>query len=358
MAYYERIGNLHIHTHYSDGTAEPASVAHAAQDAGLDFVIITDHNAYHPEHAGWYDKVLLLVGQEIHAPDRSHENHLLVFGAKEELVSLAGDPQALVTAVHEQGGLSFLAHPYEHSGTFSNEPEINWRRWDVQGFDGIELWNYMSEFKSHCTEAATALLYAFWPKLAIMGPYPETLARWDALLGARRIGAVGGSDAHGTTYRLGPIRRRVFGYQHCFRALNTHLLLSAPWHNDLPQDARLVYEALSLGRAFVAYDALAPARGFQFWAETGDTRYTLGDEFVAHSPVRFVVQMPRRAHIRLIANGYCVAKTMNRVLTYCSDTPGAYRVEALRPYLFRSRGWIYSNAIYVRSRRHRPKDAP
>ena len=43
---HEYAGNMHMHTRYSDGTVWHADIAAAAIDAGLDFVIVTDHNIW------------------------------------------------------------------------------------------------------------------------------------------------------------------------------------------------------------------------------------------------------------------------------------------------------------------------
>ncbi len=40
----EIIVNLHMHTHYSDGTGSHMDIALAAIECGLDAVIVTDHN--------------------------------------------------------------------------------------------------------------------------------------------------------------------------------------------------------------------------------------------------------------------------------------------------------------------------
>jgi len=42
--YREYAGNLHIHSVYSDGSGRHAEIAEAAAAAGLNFVIVTDHN--------------------------------------------------------------------------------------------------------------------------------------------------------------------------------------------------------------------------------------------------------------------------------------------------------------------------
>ncbi|RLC61355.1 MAG: hypothetical protein DRI80_08940, partial [Chloroflexota bacterium] len=115
MSIYEYVGNPHVHTPYSDGEALHAEVAQAAAKAGLDFVIVTDHNVWVDGVEGYYDKVLLLVGEEIHdVRRRPQANHLLVYNAEAELAPLASDPQGLIDEVNRRGGFCYLAHPFEY----------------------------------------------------------------------------------------------------------------------------------------------------------------------------------------------------------------------------------------------------
>ena len=350
MPFHERVGNLHIHTTYSDGTARPAELVAIARGAGLDFIVLTDHNVYVPEHEGWHDGLLVLVGQEVHNPERPHANHCLVLNVGQDMVPHAADPQDLVSTVAAAGGIGIVAHPFEHAGPFSGEPEINWQDWSVTGFDALEIWNYMSEFKSYLRGLLRSLLFVFAPGLAISGPYDETLVKWDELLGERKVVAVGGTDAHATLYRLGPIARRIFAYEHLFRTVNLHLLVRDPWRGDLQNDAQLVYEAIGHGRSFIGYDLLAPTRGFRFTAVDRDTEYHPGDELQAHGRVCFRVQAPADAYLCLKLNGFCIAEAYGRRLEHLSDAPGVYRVEAHRTHCFKKRGWIYSNPIFIEPR--------
>ena len=78
--------NLHMHTVYSDGHATHTDIARAALRAGIDVVIVTDHNVYVDGPEDYYHdgdrRVLLLVGEEIHDQARlPQKSHLLVFGA-------------------------------------------------------------------------------------------------------------------------------------------------------------------------------------------------------------------------------------------------------------------------------------
>jgi len=240
MALYERIGNLHIHTTYSDGSGDYEQLAQAASKVGLDYLLVTDHNIYAGQHQGWNKDTLVLVGEEVANETDDQVNHYLVFGANKGMASHGNDPQQLIDAVRSHGGLGFIAHPYERSGRFADEPEIDWVNWEVEGYNGLEIWNYMSEFKSHIENPAKALLYAFAPSLAIKGPFPETLAKWDELLARQKICAIGGSDAHATTYQMGPIKRQIFSYKYLFKTINTHILVSEPWSGKAAHDAQLV----------------------------------------------------------------------------------------------------------------------
>lgn len=343
-------GNLHVHTVLSDGTRTHAELARIAAEAGLDFVLITDHNVYQPEAEGWIGDTLLLVGEEVHDPQRElQSSHVLCFGIGQDVVQHAADPQAVVDAVEAQGGLAFLAHPFERDAAeFLPEPNISWRDWEVDGYRGIELWNYMSEFKSVLKSKAQAVLYAYAPSLAIKGPYPETLEKWDALLMVRPVPVFGGSDAHGTVYHLGPLSREVQPYEYLFRCINTHLLVEEPLRGSLKHDSAAIYRALGAGRGFLGYEQPAPIAGFTFWARSGDQEAVMGESLALEEKVELRVSAPGSARLRLLRDGRVVAETDGDRLALFSHQAGVYRAEAHRRYRGRRRGWIFSNPIYIR----------
>jgi hypothetical protein len=347
---HEYVGNIHLHTIHSDGYATHEEIAAVAGHAGLDFVMPTDHNVYVPNMDGWYGDTLLLVGEEIHDVYREPQaNHLLLFNVGEELIQYSQDPQALINAVNERGGLGFIAHPFEHSGAYASEPEIDWVNWEVTGFTGLSIWNYMSEFKSYAHTLASSLFAVFFPQAVIRGPYPEALRRWDQLLSERRTPILCASDAHGTTYHLGPLSRVVLPYDYLFRAVNMHILTPEPFNGQLEHDAALVYDALRQGRGFAAYDGIGAAEGFRFHARSGGREATMGEELLLHQKAEWTVSTPLPADIRLLNNGQTVARAKGKELRCTVDQPGAYRVEAYRRHWLKARGWIFSNAVYLTS---------
>jgi hypothetical protein len=353
----EILVNLHMHSLYSDGHATHAEIARAALKAGLDAVIVTDHNVYVDGPEDIYTegerRVLLLVGEEIHDQARQPQgNHLLVFGVRRELAGLATEPRRLFDAIRQAGGLAFIAHPADPCGPAIGENSLSWQDWEAPGYTGLEIWNAMSEFKGLLTNKLRALYYVFNPRRVAHGPSPEALQRWDALLeSGQKTVAVGGTDAHAIPYRLGPIRRVIFPYEFHFQTVNTHLLVERPLSGELESDRKLVLEALGRGRSFIGYDLPAPTRGFRFTAHGYGETVAMGEEISAIRGVTLQIRLPQRADCRLIRHGQVVESwTGQQHYSYITSQPGAYRVEAYIDYLGKRRGWIFSNPIYVKSK--------
>jgi hypothetical protein len=346
--------NLHMHTYYSDGHASHAEIAAAAMRAGLEAVIVTDHNVWvnGPERYYQQDaqKVLLLVGEEIHDQARSpQKSHMLVIGANRELAAQAVDVQRLIDSVSQNHGLSFLGHIVDPAAPAVKQDDLSWGDWQVHGYTGIELWNGFSEFKSLLKSRMHAIYYGFnFPRVA-HGPFPAALKKWDELLATgQRVVAIGGSDAHGLPIKLGPIRRTIFPFEQHFRAVNTHLLLSAPLSGVIADDKRLIMEALSRGRAFIGYDLPASTRGFRFTARGKERTAWMGDEISTQNGVTLQIRLPIPVECRLLKDGKALKTWQKRdTIVHITTEPGVYRVEAYVDYLGKKRGWIFSNPIYL-----------
>jgi predicted metal-dependent phosphoesterase TrpH len=103
-----------MHTPYSDGTGSHREIAEAAIRAGLDVVLVTDHNVWVQALTATWKRPrsgTRPLGEEIHRPERDpQKDHLLVFGARRELAQYAEDTAGLLSAA-AQRRLAFLAHP-------------------------------------------------------------------------------------------------------------------------------------------------------------------------------------------------------------------------------------------------------
>ncbi len=353
-AWHEAVVALHMHTRFSDGAGTHREIAQAALRAGVDAVIVTDHNVWvegaEKVYARDGRRVVLLVGEEVHDPARQpQKNHALIFGAGREMAPYAHDPARLFQAVSQAGGMAFIAHPVDPAAPLVGEPDISWEAWDAEGYTGLEIWNALSEFKGHLKTPVHILFYSLFFHQVAVGPYREALARWDSLLAAgKRVAAVGGADAHANVYRLGPLRLTLFPYEKHFRAITTHLLLDEPLDGRLEHDRRVIYAALRAGRGFVGYDLPASTRGFRFTAIGERGEAVMGESLPLNDGVTLKVRVPRKAECRLIRHGEVVQRWKGREICTATVTrPGAYRVEAYLHAWGRRRGWVFSNPIYL-----------
>jgi hypothetical protein len=352
---HEIVINLHMHTRYSDGSGTHKDIAAAALKAGVDAVIVTDHNVLVQGFEGYYKektkKILMLIGEELHDQARSpQKDHLLVFNTQRELATFVESPQLLINQVRGAGGLSFLAHPDDPAAPAFKETDISWEDWSVQNYTGIELWNALSELKTIVPTKLHGAFYALFPSFVAHQPISATVEKWDKLLAqGRRVVAVGGSDAHALHLSLGPVSRVIFPYEFHFRTVNTHVLITEPLSGEANTDKSLIYEAMSQGHCFIGYDLPAPTRGFTFTAQGLERSVIMGDELPAKNGVTLQAKIPSEAEMRLLKNGEVIQTWKNKLsCAHITTEPGVYRVEVYRRYLGKLRGWIYSNPIYVR----------
>ena len=349
-------GNLHLHTTASDGVGTHNFVADAAARAGLDFFIYTDHNIWLDGLEGWYQSpdseraILRLMGQEVNDPQLEPElNHLLCHFVYEDLVDIAANPQDLIDRVNAKQGVCFLAHPLERPGLQAAETIYPWISWEVSGFTGVELWNAMTDVKWQLRSIPRGLVGAYLPKGVLSAPFPEMLAKWDALLATgQKVVAIGNSDAHGMSFSWGPFTRPIYPYEFLFRAINTHLLLDQPLAGDVDQARRQIRDALKAGHCYVCYDLIGAAKGFTFSGRSGSESALMGDNLTLQDSVDLHITSPQPALIRLLKDGQVVTQTHGASLEWHSHEPGVYRVEAYRHYWGRVRGWVFTNPIYVR----------
>lgn len=346
---------LHMHTQYSDGSGTHQKIGEAALKAGIDAVIVTDHNVWVQEIEGYTRKgkkrALVLVGEEIHDPTLSvGKNHLLAFNANRELAKFSSNPQNLINQVNSSGGMSFIAHPIDDPLPQFHEDSFSWQDWDVKGFQGIELWNQLSEFKTRSNTTLKALFHALFPRFMTLGPLERSLKLWDELLSKHNkpVIAVAGNDAHANRVSAGPFSKVIYPYDFQFSAFCNHLLVPKPLTGEIHEDRRMIYEAIRNGNMFLAYDLPHATRGFRFSVNHNDGQFWMGGTVRAESGMTFQVRLPMRTHVRLLKDGKVIREHDDReVLTHISKEPGVYRVEVYIDYLGRHRGWIFSNPIYA-----------
>ena len=204
-------GDMHLHSHYSDGRESPAYVAGASRRIGLDFMAVTDHHRYAPSlkaaraFEGVDVDLRIYPGEEVHAPD--NPVHIINFGGRFSINELfataayraevAAVEEALTdlpACVHrypyascvwcydkirEAGGLGLFCHPYWLAGHRYDVPGyLTTLILDRQPYDALEL-------------------IAGYGRLEIESNTLQVARYHEERAQGRQIPIVGVSDAHG-----------------------------------------------------------------------------------------------------------------------------------------------------------------
>ncbi len=344
---YEYLGALHMHSIYSDGSGKVEDIAAFADEVGLDFIVLTDHNTLRALKEGyekWYGRTLLLVGCEIN--DKENKNHYLALNIN-ETYSTRISAKEYVRKIKEAGGIGFLAHPHEKRTHMAEHPPYPWTEWDTRDFTGIEIWNHMSEWMENLTEENKYKAFLH-PLKTIEAPPAETLKVWDDLNQERKVVGIGGIDAHAHKYNiLGFLEVEVFPYKVLFKSIRTHILTDKKIKKDnsttgIEAAKKIIYKALREGRCFIANDYHADSKGFEFYAEAGEEKYCMGESPGFTNDIKLIVKLPvDKAEIRIIRNGRLYNKTESSNYEMKIKSRGIYRAEIFH----NGNAWIYSNPI-------------
>jgi hypothetical protein len=346
----EYVGNIHIHSVHSDGKGTTQDIAQRAASIGLDFICFNDHSymteALHISEEGFYGKVLVLVGLEMGV--RFH--HYLAYNITERAAQHNLSPQEMIDTVNNQGGFGFMAHPFEKGMPFAERSvAYTWNDLSVTGYTGLCIWNFTSRWKERVKTFFHGLFFLKFKTEMLRGPSRETLAFWDRQCQDRRVVAVGGSDAHGTEFKWGPVKLTPFSYDYLLNSICIHVFLKNKL-SRIPEEAKQeIYEAMQNGRLFITHENLGKAKGFRFDFMSNDgTDLYMGEE-APFRPGQFVIESPEEGEIRLIKDGVLADQSREKVAIFPVMEKGVYRVEVYKHlFLFGWRPWIFSNPIYLR----------
>jgi len=359
--YKEHRANLHVHSRWShDSRGTVDEIIAAAKAAGTSVLMFNEHPAEHYDfftqgHQGFKDGVLLIPGAE--------EKGFLAFPTMSLRSLKTGTPQAFSDLVRSRGGLIFVSHLEERMD------------WNIQGLTGVEIYNTHADFKDE-KKMIESLQNPLWilkasemvrkypqESFSALQDYPsDYLKRWDELSAIAPHTGVSANDSH---QNVGMIARWVEGnkarvedplgkllvelplatipnsilnregktvgdelfrlqfdhYENSLRHVGTHLLLT-----ELTDKA--VRESLEAGRAFVAFDWMADAKGFYFTANDGQKRFEMGSQLEFAKNLVLNAQAPLPVHWRLLNNGKVIEESSGRTFGFSVPQSGNYRVEA------------------------------
>jgi hypothetical protein len=327
-------GAWHVHTTRSDGRGTLDEVVAAAREAGLQFVVVTDHNLLTPAEQGWRDGVLVVEGTEASTPF----GHIAALGVPRALTPEEREQDPL-GAIARLGGAAVLAHPLHPRRPFTGWRMGPWRGMEIVSND--TSWAEVVASRDLARAALAAVILPFdgaRAVLALQDGDDDERRRFDAELraapqdGPRRPARVllCSADAHGYP-----------SYRAAFEAFSMHLPVTLG--GDVARDVRAVTAALTDGRATCVFDGVAPAGAVRLVVARGGRGFDLHLEAPDLSLARFTLLRDGA----VMAHRTPAATAGAAIIPFdCGGgacPPGDYRVEGR----WDGRPWIFTNPVGI-----------
>lgn len=342
-------GAIHIHTKLSDGTGDINSISRAAKKAGLDFIIITDHNHYDTDE-GILNGVYVIKAQEI-SPQKC--NHYLAFDLDETILP-EDNPEIYVNKVREKGGFGFAAHPDEgnyidyNGDIFSRKNSNHCIPWTDKRIkpDGVEIWNWFSIWADNLNDRSLlTLAYGYLFKHNIVTPPSRaTLEWWDKLNSESNkiVPAIGGVDAHALKIYKYIIPLTVFPYLTSFKTITNYIYLNQELNTDFTKAKEQIINAIKNGNNIIANRHISKNIPEIFVTNSNGKYFTgeyinLDDKCTLH----FVSNEPME--ICLIYNGNVIKNGITNNYVYRINRCGKYRVEVSH----KGKRFLYTNPFNI-----------
>jgi hypothetical protein len=370
----------------------------------VDVAMLTDHSPYVNE-VSFEDMLLIQPGDEavmddsgatianrITCPDDGHEV-LLTAGSENALMPVGlrhhpamGDPATIGMAYDASGPEAVLAFQAAGALVLQNHPE-DYTETELAaiGLDGVEIFNlhatldprirtlleiedadYIADLLDYVDRRNNPAPDLLW--MTFFETSPAYARRWDSLIAdGQRVVGTAGTDSHENSFPdLLKDGERMDGHRRMMRWFSNHLLVDG----EITPDS--VHEALATGRLYVAYEAYGSPVGFDFFAETTEASFDMGDEVPVGATLHVVrptlpTDYPQdpapTITLRILQSdpdgAVEVAAGDTDELTHVITEAGSYRAEVRilpehtrpfldgRDHLIRERPWVQSNHIHA-----------
>ncbi|MCC5936314.1 MAG: hypothetical protein JJU34_03430 [Lunatimonas sp.] len=368
-------GALHAHTYWShDSRGVLDEILPAAKEAKLDFVFFSDHkrhalDSFPRSIRGFHDGILFEPGTE--------SNLLMVSPLRETVLDWGSHQDSLIKEITENGGLVLYLHTEQDHD------------WGNPHYQGMEIYNIHTDlldekglFPFLLNSAVNGRNHKHWTYREIFDEQTDILALWDSLNQHRKIIGYGAPDVHnnqslraryledGNVEWVGPnaktIRVATPGwkekwllgepdlagwsfkweldtYFHSFKYVQTHVFAQE-------LSSRAIKEGLEAGNAFVSFESLLEATGFQYVAVGKDLGIAgiMGDSIPLGQVSQLRAVSPYPVHFQLVKNGELIDSSESSYQYEQSiSEPGNYRIVCRITLNGNSVPWVYTNPLYV-----------
>ncbi len=370
-------GALHAHTYWShDSRAVLEEIVPAAKAAKVEFIFFSDHkrdnlDSFPRSYHGMYEGILFEAGTE--------SNNLMITPLKETVLDWnLGQDQVIQQVVEEDGMVLYVHTEVPHD-------------WGNPHYQGMEIYNIHTDFKDEggrligfvINSMVNAKKHRHWAYREIFDEQTDIHALWDSLNQHRRIIGYGAPDVHNnqsiraryledgrvewvgsnaktiSIRQPGWLEKMLLGeadeagwvykaeldtYFHSLHYVQTHIFADS-------LDSRSLKNHLVRGHAFVSFENLLEAKGFQYvaYGADGNLLGMMGDEIPLQETHRLKASSPFPVQFELIKDGNLIIKTESTYnFEYTPTLPGNYRITARILLNGDWIPWVYTNPIYIR----------
>ncbi len=345
LPYNYKKGVYHVHSLYShDSTGRIEEIISAAKKNNLDFVILTDHGRPNLKSSyilKKYGRVLLIGASEFSLDC----GHMTAIGFKRHNYKFAPEPQSAIDEVNEDGGITFIAHPYD--------TKIPWKNWHVKGFTGIELINTHSCLMN-CSFLNTFFSFLYYQinpifSLVFMGKSfsRKNFLKWDNINKKEKCFGILGLDAHGR-FNILKFHLDFPKYKDMFGLFNVYVKIKGIYKN-VEDEREEILMALKRGNFFSVVEGLGSANGFDTYLITKSGKIVEMGESVKESSGQIFFNLPFnfKTNIKVYRNGEIFKEITgkNGKLRLTVNEDGVYRSEI---YIEGEKiPWITTNPFYL-----------
>ncbi len=334
-------GVIHVHSNFSpDASGTIAEIMESANNADLDFIVLTDHDTSESRRLGLekrYGNVDLFIEMEA----STIAGHLIPFCSHTSLKNLP-DKDIIKLSWDYMSGINdiddfFAVIP--HPSHVRNP----WKRLDLYG-DGLEVINFNSLF-------ARSFRFEFWSLIAnflilpfnkflstamFVKPYEKDFISWDTanmLSNKKIIGTIG----HDTHQKI-PLYDNYFikwpTYLTAFKVANLIVYTDGDLPSDFEKRKKAIYNFIRSGNIAIVFRYLYPPKDLSLKVKCGLKLFGIGENVPFNEGnCRFLLKLPQNfpyeTNIKVIRNAE-VVKTFfakDKTVEIPIKDKGIYRIE-------------------------------
>ena len=237
--------------------------------------------------------------------------------------------------------VTFAAHPFDKRAIKSLK-KYRWENVNITQFNGIEIWNAVSDWIKNLIPKKNGFFFVFFPSLFINSADKEAILWWDNLnkQGLKKS-AIGSADAHSFPYKKFGINFKFLSHKYLFSTIRTNIIIK----KKDKISSKDILKALKNGNSYIVNYKVGYPVSFYAGMKDKKGNFALpGDEITLSKGLKFYFNTSYWVKTKCFKNGEKIGEISDNKGYFDIKEKGNYRLEIER----RFKKWIYTNNIYVK----------